>query len=87
MSIGLLLAGYGVTGEVPAAFIALVLATAFIVLMQRAVREVPYGIAAGWGVFGITIANLADGRTSLAYTAGGALILIVAAILVSRRIA
>jgi len=57
VSIGLLLAGYGWTGELPAAIVALVLATGFTVWFVWRGMAWPYGLAAAWGFSGIAAAN------------------------------
>ena len=75
VSIGLLLAGYGLVGEMPAAFIALVFATGFAGYNAFRLVSWPYGAAVVWGFFGIAVANL-DSSNAIAVSA------IVAAILV-----
>jgi len=57
VSIGLLLAGYDWTGELPAAIVALVLATGFVAWFVWRRVGWPYGVAAVWGFAGIAAAN------------------------------
>ena len=71
VSVGLMLAGYGVTGEVAAAFVALVLATGFAAVNVRRLDLWPYGAAVAWGFIGIAAANL-GGAGMVALAAGGA---------------
>ncbi len=58
VSIGLLLAGYGVLPEIPSAIIALVLATGFALFHQVMLGHWTYGAAVAWGFAGIAVANL-----------------------------
>ncbi len=58
VSIGLLLAGYGVVGEIAAAVIALLLATGFAGFNAYRLKSWPYAIAVAWGFFGIAMANI-----------------------------
>tara|TARA_R110000787_G_scaffold221595_2_gene330321 strand:- start:14057 stop:14755 length:699 start_codon:yes stop_codon:yes gene_type:complete len=62
VSIGLLLAGYGVLEEIPAAIVALVLATAFTAYNAYRLASWPYGAAVTWGFFGIAIANVGSSQ-------------------------
>jgi hypothetical protein len=57
VSIGLLLAGYGITAEVPAAIISLLAATSFALAVILRQRHWPYAAAAAWGFLGIAAAN------------------------------
>jgi hypothetical protein len=58
VSIGLLLAGYGVVGEFAAAVIALILATGFAGFNAYRLQSWPYAIAVAWGFFAIAMANI-----------------------------
>lgn len=66
VSIGLILAGYGFMGEVPAAIIALILATPFAVINIYKLRHWTYGAAIAWGVIAIA-ANNWDSNSILAW--------------------
>jgi hypothetical protein len=66
VSIGLILAGYGFTGEVPAAIIALVLATPFAVININKLKHWTYGAAVSWGLIAIA-ANNWDSNTMLVW--------------------
>lgn len=59
VSLGLVLAGYGLMSEAAAALVALPLATGFAVAVQLRLRGAPeYGAAVIWGLAGIVVANL-----------------------------
>lgn len=77
ISLGLLLAGYGWTGELLAAIIALTLATAFVAGFVWRLVSWPYGVAAAWGFVGISVAN-ADTSTIVAGAAAIAATFILA---------
>jgi tryptophan-rich sensory protein len=77
VSIGLLLAGYGIVGEVVAAVIALVLALCFALYFQRRLGIWTYGIAVAWGFSGITAANV-ESQLVIAVLAGIATIIVLA---------
>lgn len=62
VSIGLLLAGYGFVGEMTAAIIALVLATAFSAFNGYRLKSWPYGAAVTWGFTAIAIANIGESQ-------------------------
>lgn len=66
VSIGLILAGYGFMGEVPAAIIGLVLATPFAVFNISKLKHWTYGAAISWGVIAIA-ANNWDSNSMLAW--------------------
>ncbi len=57
VSIGLLLAGYGVVSEVTAAIVALALATGFAAVHQISLGHWPYGAGVAWGFAGIAAKN------------------------------
>lgn len=60
VSIGLMLAGYGVMAQTPAAVLSILLASAIALVMQNAHRETPsYGTAVIWALVGIVVANWA----------------------------
>jgi hypothetical protein len=78
---GLVLAGYGVTGEVPAAWAMLALAFVIGMAVLLAVPDcAEYGAGLGWALLGVGAANL-GGETALAWAAfaGAALVLLAAA--------
>jgi hypothetical protein len=77
VSIGLLLAGYGIVGEVVAAVIALVLALCFALYFQRRLGIWTYGVAVSWGFSGITAANV-ESQLVIAVLAGIATIIVLA---------
>ncbi len=61
VSVGLMLAGYGVTGPVAAALLALALALAIGVGVQlRLGRAALYGLTVIWALVGVLVANLGD---------------------------
>lgn len=60
VSIGLLLAGYGVLSETLAAIVALTLATALALYNQLKLAQWPYAAAVAWGFTGIAVANLGE---------------------------
>ena len=67
VSLGLLTAGYGIAGEVPAALFWLTAALLFAGLVQIALDGSPmYGVAVVWALVGILIANLFGGAGSVA---------------------
>jgi len=57
VSIGLLLAGYGILSEQTAALICLPLATIFTLAFQARLKTWTYGAAVCWAVLGIAVAN------------------------------
>ena len=62
VSIGLMLGGYGVTGEVAAAVITLPLAVGFAALVQIMLARAPeYGATVIWALVAVVVANLGDG--------------------------
>jgi hypothetical protein len=80
VSIGLILAGYGFMGEVPAAIIALILATPFAVINIYKLKNWTYGAAIAWGVIAIA-ANNWDSNSMLAW-----LSVAIAAIVISTTV-
>jgi len=76
VSIGLLLAGYGWMEEIPAAIVALVLATAFAAYNGYRLASWPYAAAVAWGFFGIAVANM-DSSEMVAVAALAAAILVL----------
>jgi hypothetical protein len=70
VSIGLLLAGYGITDEIPAAVIGLLLA---LVIALRTLRRVPgsgvYGLGVTWALVGVVVADI-SGAFGIAVLAG-----------------
>ncbi len=79
VSIGLLLAGYGITSEVVAAIIALALATSFALYHGYRLGHWSYSAAVAWGFIGIVFANL-ETNTLVSVLSGIAAILMLAAI-------
>lgn len=79
VSIGLLLAGYGLTSEGTAAIIALVLAVAFAVYHFHKLGHWSYSAAIAWGFLGIAFAN-AGTNTLVAVLSGLAVVLMLAMI-------
>ena len=70
VSVGLLLAGYGITGEVAAAWIGLALAAALAVVVQVRLGRAPeYGLAVAWAAVAVMVRNLGS-DTGLALAAG-----------------
>ena len=70
VSVGLLLAGYGITGEVAAAWIGLALAAALAVVVQVRLGRAPeYGLAVAWAAVAVMVRNL-GGDTGLSLAAG-----------------
>lgn len=57
VSIGLFLAGFGYMEEIPAAIVALGLATLFAIFNQMALRQIAYAIPIAWGFAAIAVAN------------------------------
>lgn len=76
VSIGLLLAGYGLMGEIPAAIVALVLASAFAAYNAYRLTSWPYGAAVAWGFIGIAVSNISSSKM-VAIAAGIAAVLIL----------
>lgn len=58
VSIGLVLAGYGIVTELPAAVIALAMATLFGTVIIFKLRQWPFGVALAWGFAGIAANNM-----------------------------
>ncbi len=85
VSIGLVLAGYGIVDETTAAGIALVLATAFALVNQFALRLWPYGAAVAWGFAAIAVANLGQSMILSTVAGGAALVLLGLALLGLRK--
>ncbi len=70
VSVGLMLAGYGVVGPVPAALLALMLAIVIAVSVQiRLRRAALYGVTVIWALVGVVVANI-DGAAVVALAAG-----------------
>lgn len=77
VSIGLLLAGYGVVGEISAAVIALVLATGFAGFNAYRLKSWPYCVAVAWGFSAIAIANMGSSNNLAIAAAIAAIIVII----------
>lgn len=80
VSIGLLLAGYGVVSEVTAAIVALALATGFATLNQIKLGHWPYGAGVAWGFAGIAAKNFGS-QMPISGLAAAAALFIVAVVL------
>jgi hypothetical protein len=76
VSIGLLLAGYGVVSEVTAAIVALALATGFAALNQIKLGHWPYGAGVAWGFSGIAAKNFGSQMLISALAASAALFIV-----------
>lgn len=76
VSIGLLLAGYGFSGELSAAIISLVLATVFVAYHAYRLVDWPYGAAAAWGFAGIAVANISNSNLVVAAAAIAAIFIL-----------
>ena len=62
VALGLVLAGYGIMGEVEAAILSLILAVALAAVIQILIEGVPeYGIAVVWALVAVAIGNLDGG--------------------------
>ncbi|SEL33487.1 hypothetical protein SAMN05444413_10810 [Roseivivax marinus] len=67
VSVGLVLAGYGVMPETPAALVSLVLAVGVAVTVQYRLHRAPeYGIAVIWALIGVIVANTAPFNAAVA---------------------
>lgn len=76
VSIGLILAGYGFVGEVPAAIIALVLATPFAVIHIYKLKHWTYGAAVSWGLIAIAVNNW-DNNSLLVWLSVAAAVIVI----------
>ncbi|MEM9715473.1 MAG: hypothetical protein AAF826_03040 [Pseudomonadota bacterium] len=87
VSIGLLLGGYGLMAEGPAAILCLVLATGFALFWQIRLRLWTYGAAVVWAFAGIAFANAETSLVIAVLSAGAALVVAIAAVSTSRKTA
>lgn len=86
VSIGLLLAGYGLTGAVPAALVALALALAIALAVLWTVPDAAeYGAGVVWALVGVVVANWGEAGPVLLFAALGALVATLAAVDSARR--
>jgi len=85
VSLGLLLAGYGVLSETMAAIVALTLATLFALYHQLKLALWPYAAAVAWGFFGIAVSNLGKQDLIALLAAAAALALLAVAAVQWRR--
>ncbi|WP_050929968.1 hypothetical protein [Aestuariivita boseongensis] len=70
VAVGLCLAGWGVMGEVQAAFLCLVLAVGLAAYIQIAIEGVPeYGFAVVWALVAVAVNNLTGGAVLVAILA------------------
>ncbi|MEM9707460.1 MAG: hypothetical protein AAF871_01600 [Pseudomonadota bacterium] len=83
VAIGLLLAGYGILGEIPAAVMAILLAVGLAAIFLSRTGNPAYGAAAAWALIGVMVQNL--GSDTLLVVAGALGILALAAALWSGR--
>lgn len=73
VSIGLMLAGYGVTGETTAAILSLIGATVMALAVQRHLGRAPeYALALIWALIAVAVANLQQDVTVLVLALAGA---------------
>lgn len=86
VSLGLLLAGYGVLSETWAAIAALVCAVLFALINQLKLAQWPYAAAVAWGFVGIAVANLGkQGLISLLAALAAVMLVTTAAIQLRRN--
>lgn len=76
VSIGLLLAGYGVVSEGTAAIFALALATGFATLNQVKLGHWPYGASVAWGLAGIAQRKVGSQMLISGFAAAAALFIV-----------
>ncbi len=87
VSLGLMAAGYGVMGQIPAAILALLLALVLAVLIARR-RPDAFGYLAGviWALVGVCVQNWQGGATAVLITAAmGAVLLAALAVMNIKR--
>jgi tryptophan-rich sensory protein len=84
VSIGLLLAGYGVVSELTAAIVALALATGFAAVNQISLGHWPYGAGVAWGFVGIAAKN-SDSQMLISSLAAAAALFIIGILLNQAR--
>ena len=85
VSLGLLLAGYGVLSATMTAIVALVAATVFALYHQLKLAQWPYAAAVAWGFIGIAISNLGEQNLIALLAAVAALTLLALAFVQWRR--
>ena len=86
VSVGLMLGGYGVTGETVAALIALALATAFAVAIQWRLGRAPeYGLTVIWALVAVVIANVATAPAVAILAGAGIVAMTAVALRVGRK--
>lgn len=85
VSLGLLLAGYGVLSATMAAIVALAAATLFALYNQLKLVHWPYAAAVAWGFIGIAISNLGEQGLIALLAAVAALALLALAAMQWRR--
>lgn len=83
VSIGLLLAGYGVLSETVAAIVALACATIFSILIQLWLTQWPYAAAVAWGFVGIAVANYGEQNAIVVLSTLAAAVLLATAMATS----
>ena len=82
VSVGLVLAGYGLTTQMVAAIAGLALALGIAVAMQRIRPDsLGYPAAVIWALVGVIVANLAAGNAAVIALAGGGILYLAAMIL------
>lgn len=81
VSIGLVLAGYGLSGQVPAAVIALLIALGIGLFVLRRVPDIAeYAVALVWALVAVVVANLTQSLTVLVLAGAAAAIIAIAAL-------
>lgn len=86
VSIGLILAGYGLTGQIAAAVIALVIAFGIGMAVLRRVPDVSeYAVALIWALVAVVVANLTRSLTVLVVAGAAAAVITIVALAKTRR--
>lgn len=86
VSIGLVLAGYGLTGQIFAAIVGLLIAFVIGMFVLRRVPDVfEYAVALVWALVAVAVANLTQSLTVLLLAAAGAAVISVTALAKTRR--
>lgn len=86
VGLGILLAGYGVVDQTTAAIISVLLALAVALFVMTTVRDVPeYGLAFGWALAAITVANADSNATVAILAAAGAAVAVLFALRSAQR--
>lgn len=80
VSIGLILGGFGLTGEIAAAWIALVIALILAVTMLRRAPSLTYALAVAWALIAVAVTNASGAGLLAAGAALGALAMLAVAL-------